>query len=51
MTRHKNDSLNYMINDITLPTTGDFCCLLIVFTNSLDPDQDGKNVLIWIQTV
>ena len=23
----------------SLPTRGDFCCLLITFANSLDPDQ------------
>ena len=24
--------------------SGDFCCLLITFANSLDPDQDRQNV-------
>ena len=24
--------------------SGDFCCLLITFANSLDPDQDQQNV-------
>ena len=24
--------------------SSDFCCLLITFTNSLDPDQDQQNV-------
>ena len=24
--------------------SGDFCCLLIAFSNSLDPDQDRHNV-------
>ena len=24
--------------------SGDFCCLLITFTNSLDPDQARQNV-------
>ena len=27
-----------------LPVSGDFCCLLITFANSLDPDQDRQNV-------
>ena len=32
--------------------SGDFCHLLINFSNSLDSDQDRHNVgLIWIQTV
>ena len=36
----------------SLPTSGDFCHLLITFANSLDPDQARQNVgLIWIQTV
>ena len=26
------------------PTSGDFCCLLIIFANSLDPDQARQNV-------
>ena len=25
-------------------SSGDFCCLLITFANSLDPDQDRQNV-------
>ena len=24
--------------------SGNFCCLLIIFANSLDPDQDPQNV-------
>ena len=28
----------------SLPTRGDFCCLLITFANSLDPDQARQNV-------
>ena len=28
----------------SLPTRGDFCCLLIAFANSLDPDQAQQNV-------
>ena len=24
---------------LTVPDSGDFCCLLITFANSLDPDQ------------
>ena len=28
----------------SLPARGDFCCLLIMFTNSLDPDQARQNV-------
>ena len=27
-----------------------WCCLLITFANTLDPDQDQMLVLIWIQT-
>ena len=27
----------------SLPTRGDFCCLLITFANSLDPDQAQQN--------
>ena len=35
----------------SLPARVDFCCLLITFANSLDPDQDKMSGLIWIQTV
>ena len=28
----------------SLPTSGDFCHLLITFANSLDPDQAGQNI-------
>ena len=28
----------------SMPTRGDFCCLLITFTNSLDPDHARQNV-------
>ena len=36
----------------SFPASGDFCCLLITFANSLDPDQDQHYVvLIWIQTI
>ena len=28
----------------SLPAKGDFCCLLITFENSLDPDQARQNV-------
>ena len=28
----------------SLPTRGDFCCQLITFANSLDPDQARPNV-------
>ena len=28
----------------SLPTRGDFCCLIITFANSLDPDQAQQNV-------
>ena len=28
----------------SLPTKGDFCCLLITSENSLDPDQARRNV-------
>ena len=27
----------------SLPARGDFCCLLITFANSLDPDQARQN--------
>ena len=29
---------------LTLPASGEFCCLLITFANSLDPDQARQNV-------
>ena len=29
----------------SLPARGDFCCLLITFQNSLDPDQARQNVV------
>ena len=36
----------------SLPARGDFCCLLITFANSLDPDQARQmSGLIWIQIV
>ena len=28
----------------SLPASDEFCCLLIIFTNSLDPDQAWQNV-------
>ena len=28
----------------SLHASGEFCCLLITFANSLDPDQDQQNV-------
>ena len=28
----------------SLPTSGNFCCLLITFANSLNPDQARQNV-------
>ena len=28
----------------SLPPSGNFCCLLITFANSLDPDQAQQNV-------
>ena len=28
----------------SLPARGDFCCLLITFANSFDPDQARQNV-------
>ena len=34
--------LNWIIN--SFPASGDFCCLLVTFANSLNPDQAGKNV-------
>ena len=32
----------YMFN--SLPTSGNFCCLLITFANSLDPNQARQNI-------
>ena len=29
---------------LVLTDRGDFCCLLIMFVNSLDPDQDRHSV-------
>ena len=29
---------------LTLPVSGEFCCMLISFANSLDPDQARQNV-------
>ena len=37
-------SLSCMWQIISFPTSGDFCCLLITFANSLDPDQARQNV-------
>ena len=34
---------NHMLLNSFL-NSGDFCCLLITFANSLDPDQDRQNV-------
>ena len=34
-------STSYAFN--SLPARGDFCCLLIIFANSLDPDQAQHN--------
>ena len=28
----------------SFPAVGDFCCLLITFANSLDPDQARQNI-------
>ena len=28
----------------SFPTSGDFCCLLITFANSLDPDRAWQNI-------
>ena len=28
----------------SFPASGEFCCLLITYANSLDPDQDEENV-------
>ena len=36
---------------IAVPTCGEFSCLLMILANSLDPDQDGQNVLNRIQTI
>ena len=29
---------------LTLPVSGEFYCLPMIFANSLDPDQDQQNV-------
>ena len=29
---------------LPLPASGEFCLLLLIFANSLDPDQAGENV-------
>ena len=34
----------YLLEFNSFLASGDFCCLLITFTNSLDPDQDRQNV-------
>ena len=34
----------YLVSLNSLSANGDFYCLLITFTNSLDPDQDRQNV-------
>ena len=36
-------STSYFVSN-SLPTRGDFCCLLITFANSSDPDQARQNV-------
>ena len=33
-----------LITFLFFPTSGDFCNLLIIFANSLDPDQAQQNV-------
>ena len=38
ITTDKHFSIN------SLPASGDFCRLLIIFANSLDPDQARRNV-------
>ena len=34
----------YILSSFLKLASGDFCCLLIAFANSLDPDQDRQNV-------
>ena len=50
LARKKYQQVCFVFN--SLLSRGDFCCLLITFANSLDPDQARQNVgLVWIQTV
>ena len=50
LARKKYQQVCFVFN--SLLARGDFCCLLITFANSLDPDQARQNVgLVWIQTV
>ena len=35
---------HHFLNHNSFPAGGDFCCLLITFANSLDPEQARKNV-------
>ena len=37
-------STSALVLYLTLLARGDFCCLLITFANSLDPDQARQNV-------
>ena len=41
----ENSLLVHMVYTVlTLLTSSDFCSLLIIFANSLDPDQEQQNV-------
>ena len=33
-----------MVSFLSLSTSSEFCCLLMIFTNSLDPNQARQNV-------
>ena len=41
-TENKQNNYNAFVN--SLPASDNFCHLLIIFANSLDPDQDRQNV-------
>ena len=41
---NKQEEINCLIIFLTVLTHGEFCCLLMIFANSLDPDQDRQNV-------
>ena len=38
--KHRDDQTKIVVLHVTFLASGDFCCLLLTFANSLDPDQD-----------
>ena len=36
--------MTYVYHSNSLPASGDFCRLLLIFANSFDPDQDRQDV-------